>query len=117
MRTVISVDLLPWVMLALDSVPKEDLDASPAELVSGSSSVFLGNSCWRVLLPLPFLLCAHFFPPRFHFHSSSLLTLHLSSGGGRQECISLASEAGTFGGGRISITVMLYLNLTKLSQC
>ena len=29
------VDRLPWVMLGLRSAPKEDLDASPAELVLG----------------------------------------------------------------------------------
>lgn len=64
-------------MLGLCSAPKEDLDASTAELVLGSPSVFRGNFCQRVLPPLPFLLCVCFclnplsvllFTAVFHYH-------------------------------------------------
>ena len=37
------VDELPWVLLGLRTTPKEDLDASPEELVYGSPLAVRGD--------------------------------------------------------------------------
>ena len=42
-------DQIPWVMLGLRTAPKEDLDASPAELVYGSTLTVPGNFIQRSL--------------------------------------------------------------------
>ena len=65
------VDRLPWVMLGLRSAPKEDLDASPAELVFGQplrlpgeflpqSSAPVRTPSQTVFTPVP----VHHFSPR-----------------------------------------------------
>lgn len=45
------VDRLLWVMLGLRSAPKENLDASLAELVFGHPSMFQGNFCLSFWVP------------------------------------------------------------------
>ena len=42
-------DQIPWVMLGLRTAPKEDLDASPAELVYRSTLTDPGNFTQRSL--------------------------------------------------------------------
>lgn len=82
------VDLLPWVMLELRSVPKEDLDALPAELVFRQplhvSGEFLPEGSYPSSFPVvrPFLSDSTFtLPPVRHcsprlFAPAELATSH-----------------------------------------
>ncbi|KAG7513207.1 hypothetical protein JOB18_001396 [Solea senegalensis] len=77
------VDRLPWVMLGLRSAPKEDLDASPAELVLRQPLRVPGEFLPASSDPVPFLCPpsdAAFAPvPVHHFSPQSFVPAELGT--------------------------------------